>query len=177
MNFRCASQESERMLPFLDWGKILCAAHENNVSEVPELQFPFNYLTPNGCCYSKRRLFTFCMRKSKCFNIVHNIYKWVLVETYTREWEDSTAADNYLAITSWGCKVRHGPGPENYSVQLHPLCSPSPSFIPTTWTLIYFSVLRTLTAKSGPELLYLLFWEQHHHFTAQFASSCKFLLQ
>lgn len=74
MNFRCVSQEFERMFPFLDWGKTLRAAPGNLVSEVPVLQFPFDYLTSNWSRYSNSLLLAFCMKQSKCMNIIHNTY-------------------------------------------------------------------------------------------------------
>lgn len=67
MNFRCVSLEFERMFPFLDSMRPL------GVKSLRCALCSFHPITSpqTGCSL----LLNFCMKQSKCLNIIHNIYK------------------------------------------------------------------------------------------------------
>lgn len=179
MNFRCVSKESEGMFPFLDWGKLLCAALGIKYLRCPCCSF--HLITSTQACYSNSFLFKIVCSIANALTLYIIYTGERMFKNRERDWEDSTATDNYFPITSWGCKV---PIHRRTSVwlQFHPLWSLSSSFIATTQTLLrlWFQRLAHFNNKKVDLSRFICYsiciWSSNH-FTLQFPSSCKFLLQ
>lgn len=155
MNFRCVSQESERMFPFRDCGRrvlvvlmrkggCVCvlggcitlhtAPPGIKSPRCPLLQFPSDYLTSNWLRYSDSLLavsnifsfFFFCTKRGRCPSVIHNIYR----QSHRPERGCSCGQSfpNHLAQLQ-NCIFE--PRRRGINFILHPLCTPSLFGFPT----------------------------------------------
>lgn len=133
MNFRCVSQESERMFPFLDGGRrvlvggcitLHTAPPGIKSQRCPLLQFPSDYLTSNWLRYSDSLLAVsnifFFFFFSRCPSVIYNIYRQS--QGPERGCSCGQSFPNHFAQLQ-NCIFE----PRHWEINfiLHPLCTPS----------------------------------------------------